>query len=94
MQRLCSKVSYKIGCSIIRYIVFLIYSNALIGYSGRELVASKEILEEIFNEQEMVVMHRAHLEIEKAKQEHNARVASTSVSSGAQDNPGLIVLFM
>ncbi|WZZ16046.1 hypothetical protein YC2023_109135 [Brassica napus] len=38
------------------------------GMDETELAMSKEVLEEIFNEQEKVVMYRAHLEIEKANQ--------------------------
>ncbi|KAJ4876225.1 Uncharacterized protein Rs2_41243 [Raphanus sativus] len=51
------------------------------GYSDEELVASKEILEELFSEHEMVAIYRAHLEITKAKQEQEERAAQSSVSS-------------
>lgn len=47
------------------------------GMDETELAMSKEVLEEIFNEQEKVVMYRAHLEIEKANQGRQ-NAASTS----------------
>ncbi|CAN7127030.1 unnamed protein product [Brassica rapa subsp. narinosa] len=50
------------------------------GLGENELAASKEILEEIFNEQEKLVMYRAHLEIEKAKQD-SQNASSSSVSN-------------
>ncbi|KAL0873372.1 hypothetical protein Bca101_023077 [Brassica carinata] len=51
------------------------------GYNDRELVASKEVLEEIFNEHEMVSIYRAHLEITNAKKEQEKKSAESSVSS-------------
>nr|VDC95563.1 unnamed protein product [Brassica rapa] len=39
------------------------------GLTESELVSSKEVLEDIFNEQELVGIYRAHLEIEKSKQD-------------------------
>ncbi|KAL0846363.1 hypothetical protein Bca101_019609 [Brassica carinata] len=43
--------------------------------------ATFEILEEVFNEKELVVMYRAHLEIEKAKKDQRERGRSSGVSS-------------
>ncbi|CAN7049055.1 unnamed protein product [Brassica oleracea var. botrytis] len=37
------------------------------GFLGEAVVASKAVLEEYFNDQEMMVIHRVHLEMEKAK---------------------------
>ncbi|CAN6871480.1 unnamed protein product [Brassica oleracea] len=37
------------------------------GFLGEAMVASKAVLEEYFNDQEMMVIHRVHLEMEKAK---------------------------
>ncbi|KAH0917889.1 hypothetical protein HID58_025549 [Brassica napus] len=51
------------------------------GLNDKELVASKEILEEIFNDQERVTIYRSHLEIEKAKEEERVTGGSASVSS-------------
>ncbi|KAL0722705.1 hypothetical protein Bca4012_037304 [Brassica carinata] len=51
------------------------------GYNDRELVASKEVLEEIFSEHEMVSIYRAHLEITNARQEGQENAAESSVSS-------------
>ncbi|KAF8116347.1 hypothetical protein N665_0019s0027 [Sinapis alba] len=51
------------------------------GLSGKEVVASKEILEEVFNQQELVVMYRDHFEIEKAKKYQKERGGSSGVSS-------------
>lgn len=50
-----------------------------VGYGDAELVASKEVLEEIFNEQELVSIYRSHLEIKKAKKEFQDERASTNV---------------
>lgn len=57
------------------------------GLGEEELVVSKEILEEIFNEQEQVGMYRAHLEIEKAKQGRQNE-ASSSVPNNEVTNEG------
>ncbi|WZZ35932.1 hypothetical protein YC2023_019333 [Brassica napus] len=37
------------------------------GFLGEAVVASQAVLEEYFNDQEMMVIHRVHLEMEKAK---------------------------
>ncbi|CAN6937378.1 unnamed protein product [Brassica oleracea] len=37
------------------------------GFLGEAVVASQAVLEEYFNDQEMMVFHRVHLEMEKAK---------------------------
>ncbi|CAN7073747.1 unnamed protein product [Brassica oleracea var. botrytis] len=50
------------------------------GYNDRELVASKEVLEEIFTENEMVSIYRAHLEITNARQNRQENAAESSVS--------------
>ncbi|KAH0875089.1 hypothetical protein HID58_072451 [Brassica napus] len=51
------------------------------GYNDRELVASKDVLEEIFTEHEMVSIYRAHLEITNARQNQQENAAESSVSS-------------
>ncbi|KAG2315015.1 hypothetical protein Bca4012_065818 [Brassica carinata] len=51
------------------------------GLLDRELVASKEVLEEILNVQELVGIYRAHLEIEKAKRDLRENGASCSGSA-------------
>lgn len=67
----------------------------MVGLSDKELFASKKVLEEIFNEQELVVMYRANLEIEKSKNEQREMGGSSSVSSPPIDEEGLVVfLFM
>lgn len=66
--------------------------NYVVGLSDKELVASKEILEEVFNEKELVVMYRAHLEIEKAKKDQRERGRSSGVSSPPLGEEGMIVL--
>ncbi|KAH0868385.1 hypothetical protein HID58_075407 [Brassica napus] len=51
------------------------------GYNDRELVASKDVLKEIFTEHEMVSIYRAYLEITNAKQNQQENAAESSVSS-------------
>ncbi|CDY45578.1 BnaC09g21320D [Brassica napus] len=51
------------------------------GYNDRELVASKDVLEEIFTEHEMVSINRAHLEITNARHNQQENAAESSVSS-------------
>ncbi|WZZ35933.1 hypothetical protein YC2023_019334 [Brassica napus] len=51
------------------------------GYNDRELVASKDVLEEIFTEHEMVSIYSAHLEIINARQNQQENAAEPSVSS-------------
>ncbi|KAL0743180.1 hypothetical protein Bca4012_084693 [Brassica carinata] len=56
------------------------------GLEENELVASKAILDEIFNEEEKVVMYRAHFEFEKTKQErHNAASGSGSTTQATNE---------
>ncbi|CAF2062302.1 unnamed protein product [Brassica napus] len=45
------------------------------------LVTSKDVLEEIFTEHEMVSIYRAHLEITNARQNQQENAAESSVSS-------------
>ncbi|CAN7049604.1 unnamed protein product [Brassica rapa subsp. trilocularis] len=61
------------------------------GLNDKELVASKEILEEIFNDQERVTIYRSHLEIEKAKEEERVTGGSASVSSTPSVGEGLVL---
>ncbi|CAG7870258.1 unnamed protein product [Brassica rapa] len=51
------------------------------GYNDRKLVASKDVLEEIFTEHEMVSIYRAHLEITNARQNQQENAAEPSVPS-------------
>lgn len=62
----------------------------VVGDSKDELVASKEVLQEVFNEQELVVMYRAHLEMEKAKQGRREMGGSSSGSSPPLGGEGLL----
>ncbi|XP_013619919.1 PREDICTED: uncharacterized protein LOC106326495 [Brassica oleracea var. oleracea] len=50
----------------------------------KELVASKEVLEVIFNEQEVVPIYRAHFETEKAKEEERAAHGLPSTTTEAE----------
>ncbi|CDY19598.1 BnaA05g20060D [Brassica napus] len=52
------------------------------GLTETELVSSKEVLQDIFNEQELVGIYRAHLEIEKAK--HDRRNGASTSGSDAR----------
>nr|VDD23348.1 unnamed protein product [Brassica rapa] len=61
------------------------------GLNDKELVASKEILEEIFNDQERVTIYRSHLEIEKAKEEERVTGGSASLSSTPSVGEGLVL---
>ncbi|KAH0926488.1 hypothetical protein HID58_018744 [Brassica napus] len=54
------------------------------GYEDKKLVASKEVLEEIFTEQEVVPIYRAHFEIEKAKEEVRAAHGLPSTTTEAE----------
>lgn len=56
----------------------------MVGYQDKELVASKEVLEEIFNEQEVVPIYRAHFETEKAKEEERAAHGLPSTTTEAE----------
>ncbi|KAL0759977.1 hypothetical protein Bca101_076127 [Brassica carinata] len=58
------------------------------GYNDRELVASKDVLKEIFTEHEMVSIYRAHLEITNAKQNQQENAAESSVSSSKLTKEG------
>ncbi|CAN6907121.1 hypothetical protein Bca4012_076491 [Brassica carinata] len=58
------------------------------GYNDRELVASKDVLEEIFTEHEMVSINRAHLEITNARQNQQENAAEPSVSSSQLTKEG------
>ncbi|CAF2058346.1 hypothetical protein YC2023_077427 [Brassica napus] len=51
------------------------------GYNDRELIASKDVLEEIFTEHEMVSIYRAQLKITNARQNQQENAAESSVSS-------------
>jgi len=46
--------------------IFKLFAIVL-GFLGEAVVASQAVLEEYFNDQEMMVIHRVHLEMEKAK---------------------------
>ncbi|KAL0854603.1 hypothetical protein Bca101_059755 [Brassica carinata] len=61
------------------------------GLLDRELVASKEVLEEILNVQELVGIYRAHLEIEKAKRDLRENGASCSGSAAPVEKDGSII---
>lgn len=63
----------------------------MVGLNDKELVASKEILEEIFNDQERVTIYRSHLEIEKAKDEERVTGGSASLSSTPSVGEGLVL---
>ncbi|CAN6801686.1 unnamed protein product [Brassica oleracea var. botrytis] len=54
----------------------------------RELVASKDVLEEIFTEHEMVLIYRAHLEITNARQNQQENAAESSISSSKLTKEG------
>ncbi|XP_048600168.1 uncharacterized protein LOC111207465 isoform X1 [Brassica napus] len=56
------------------------------GLTEREIISSKEVLEEIFNEQELVGIYRAHLGIEKAKHDRRGNGASGSGSAAPVAN--------
>ncbi|CAN6801849.1 hypothetical protein Bca4012_076245 [Brassica carinata] len=58
------------------------------GYNDRELVGSKDVLEEIFTEHEMVSIYRAHLEITNARQNRQENAAESSVSSSQLTKEG------
>nr|VDC90304.1 unnamed protein product [Brassica rapa] len=58
------------------------------GLADKELVASKEILEEIFSEQETVGIYKAHFQIEKAKKQGRQNAASSSVASNEVTGEG------
>lgn len=45
------------------------FFKMLLRYNERELVASQQVLEELFNEEERIAIYRAHYELEKAKAE-------------------------
>lgn len=57
-----------------------------------ELVASKEILDELFNEEEKVVMYRAHFEIEKAKKKKENEASGSGATTHAT-NEGYYISF-
>ncbi|KAG5378395.1 hypothetical protein IGI04_026237 [Brassica rapa subsp. trilocularis] len=58
------------------------------GLADNELVASKEILEEIFSEQETVGIYKAHFQIENAKKHGRQNAASSSVASNEVTGEG------
>ncbi|KAH0909150.1 LOW QUALITY PROTEIN: hypothetical protein HID58_032471 [Brassica napus] len=58
------------------------------GLADNELVASKEILEEIFSEQETVGIYKAHFQIENAKKQGRQNAASSSVASNEVTGEG------
>ncbi|CAN6898324.1 unnamed protein product [Brassica oleracea] len=62
--------------------------NDFVGYNDRELVASKDVLEEIFTEHEMVSIYRAHLEITNARQNQQENPAVSSISSSKLTKEG------
>lgn len=91
-----SMVSYKFGQVITLYIILAYLSfnlNCVVGLFDKELVASKKVLEEIFNEKELVLMYRANLEFEKSKNEQRKMGGSSSVLSPPIDEEGLVVFF-
>ncbi|KAF3521481.1 hypothetical protein F2Q69_00048902 [Brassica cretica] len=51
------------------------------GYNDRELIANKDVLEEIFTEHEMVSIYRAQLKITNVRQNQQENSAESSVSS-------------
>ncbi|KAL0862894.1 hypothetical protein Bca101_042012 [Brassica carinata] len=60
--------------------------------SQKELVASQEVLEEIFNEEERLAIYRAHYEIEKAKNEGRENGSSSAAGTGEVNNEGRMLL--
>ncbi|KAG5401389.1 hypothetical protein IGI04_015996 [Brassica rapa subsp. trilocularis] len=54
------------------------------GYNDKELLASKEVLEECFKEEEMVPIYRVHLEIEKAKSKERGAQGLPSMATEAE----------
>ncbi|KAJ4893603.1 Uncharacterized protein Rs2_20397 [Raphanus sativus] len=59
------------------------------GHNDKEIVASKEILEEVFNEEERIAIYRSHYELEKAKQEARQNGSySAGGTSGVNNEDG------
>lgn len=82
------------GAEDVGYYQFLCETTLTIGgatfvFEDKELVASKEILEEIFSEQETVGIYKAHFQIEKAKKQGRQNAASSSVASNEVTGEGM-----
>ncbi|KAL0742559.1 hypothetical protein Bca4012_084072 [Brassica carinata] len=82
------------GAEDVAYYQFLCETTFSIGgatfvFSGineKELVASQEVLEEIFNEEERLAIYRAHYEIEKAKNEGRENGSSSAAGTSEVNN--------
>lgn len=65
------------------------FFKMLLRYNERELVASQQVLEELFNEEERIAIYRAHYELEKAKAEARENgAASVAGTSGRNEEAG------
>lgn len=64
------------------------FFKMLLRYNERELVASQQVLEELFNEEERIAIYRAHYELEKAKAEARENGAASVAGTSGRNEEG------